>query len=192
MRAIEIIHDEHRSLAAVLHGMLFLIREIRLRHSPAPFDVLGAMIHYIDAFPERFHHPKEDAYLFKRLVERLPSTAADVERVSSEHRRGAEMIRTLEHALFAYQHGGNAEFPKFAEAAAAYAAFHWEHMRFEEDVLIPMARTHLQPQDWEAIDNAFLGHTDPLFGTKAKDDYDALFRRIVTLAPPPIGVGPAR
>jgi hemerythrin-like domain-containing protein len=192
MRAIEIIHDEHRSMAAVLHGMLFLIREIRLRNTPAPFDVLGAMIHYIDAFPERFHHPKEDAYLFKRLVERLPGTAADVERVASEHRRGAEMIRTLEHALFAYQHGGNAEFSKFAEAAAAYAAFHWEHMRFEEDVLIPMARTHLKPEDWDAIDSAFLGHADPLFGTKAKDDYDALFRRIVTLAPPPIGVGPPR
>src|SRR5436190_13958899 len=108
--------------------MLYLVRDIRYGGAEPNFELLGAMIHYIDAFPERFHHPKEDAYLFKRLVERLPSAVSDVERVSSEHRRGAEMIRTLEHALVAYQHGGKAGFPGFAAAAAAYASFHWDHM----------------------------------------------------------------
>ena len=35
------------------------------------------------------------------------------------------------------------------------------------------------------------GHSDPLFGAQVSAEYDALFRRIVTLAPAPIGVGPA-
>ena len=191
MRAIDIIHDEHRSLAAVLHGMLFLVREIRLDDAVPDFNLLGAMIYYIDAFPERFHHPKEDAYLFKRLLQRSPDAAVDVERVSSEHRRGAYLIRTLEQTLTRYQQGGLSQFAAFAEAVTAYAAFHWDHMRFEEDVLIPKTRLHLTAKDWEEIDAAFLGHTDPLFGAKAGAEYEDLFRRIARLAPPPIGVGPA-
>jgi hemerythrin-like domain-containing protein len=64
VQAIDILYSERRSLAAVLHGMLYLVREIRLRGTAPRFDVLRAMVRYIDAFPERFHHPKEDAYLF--------------------------------------------------------------------------------------------------------------------------------
>ena len=190
MRAIDIIHGDHRSIAAVLHGMLFLVREIRLRRRAPDFDVFGAMIYYIDAFPERFHHPKEER-LFQRLVERFAAGARDVERLSSEHRRGAEMIRTLEQALIRYENGGDTEFATFADAVAAYASFHWHHMRYEEDVLMPRARTHLTASDWEEIDAMFAGNGDPLLGYAARAEYDKLFRRIVNLAPPPIGVGPA-
>jgi len=192
MDAIRIIHDEHRSLAAVLHGMLYLVRYTRLRASAPRFDVLGAMVYYIDAFPERFHHPKEDAYLFKFLRMRNPEAGPLVTRLESEHRAGAEKIRLLEQALERYEHGGAHEFPAFAEAVQSYAAFHWDHMRTEDDKLLPLARLHLTTADWAEIDSAFLGHTDPLFGPAAGNEYDALFRRIVNLAPPPIGVGPTR
>ena len=65
-------------------------------------------------------------------------------------------------------------------------------MRCEEKELLPLAQEHLTAGDWEAIDEAFTGHTDPLFGEIATEDHRALFRRIVNLAPPPIGVGPVR
>ena len=191
MKAIDIIHDEHRSLAAVLHGMLYLVRDIRLRGTEPKFDVLGAMVYYIDAFPERFHHPKEDAYLFRLLKLRYRDAAPLIDQLEAEHRAGAEKIRTLEQALARYQQGGAAEFPAFAEAVQAYAAFHWDHMRTEEDKLIPLARKHLTAEDWKEIDAAFTGHSDPLFGAKAEAEYHNLFRKIVNLAPPPIGVGPA-
>lgn len=60
MEAIRIIRDEHRSLAAVLHGMLYLVHEIRDRGARPNFGLFGAMVFYVDAFPERFHHPKEE------------------------------------------------------------------------------------------------------------------------------------
>lgn len=192
MQAIRIIHDEHRSLAAVLHGMLYLVREIRLRGMSPPFDVLGAMVYYIDAFPERFHHPKEDAYLFRFLALRHPDAARLIDRLQTEHRAGAEKIRTLEQALHRYREGGRSQFAGFAEAVQGYAAFHWDHMRTEEDALLPLARIHLTADDWNEIDEAFLGHSDPLIGAKAGAEYEALFQRIACLAPSPIGLGPER
>jgi hemerythrin-like domain-containing protein len=192
MQAIDILFAEHRSLAAVLHGMLYLVRDIRLLGTAPTFDVLRAMVYYVDAFPERFHQPKEDAYLFRLLALRCARAAPLIDRLRAEHRAGAEKISALDKALERYKHGGAEQFSAFAEAVQAYAAFHWDHMRTEEDTLIPLARKYLTTQDWEEIDAAFTGHSDPLFGATAQDAYEVLFRRIVNLAPRPIGVAPAQ
>ena len=192
MQAIGVLFAEHRSLAAVLRGMLYLVRDIGLRGTAPTFDVLGAMVYYIDAFPERFHQPKEDAYLFRLLAQRSADASALIDRLQAEHRVGAEKIRALDHALARYRHGGPAEFAAFAQTVQAYASFHWDHMRTEEDRLVPLARRHLTAQDWNEIDAAFAGHSDPLFGASIQDGYERMFRTIVNLAPPPVGVGPAR
>jgi hemerythrin-like domain-containing protein len=190
MQAIRIIKDEHRALSAVLHGMLYLVHEIRDHDAKPDFKLFGAMVYYIDAFPERFHHPKEDAYLFRVLRSRHPPAKDLLDRLEKEHWTGAHKIRDLEQALARYENGGPAEFPGFAAAVESYAAFHWAHMRAEEDEVFPLAEKHLAPEDWEAIDEAFLGNTDPMLGTDAGAQYAALFTKIVNLAPPPIGVGP--
>jgi hemerythrin-like domain-containing protein len=192
MHAIRIIEDEHRSLAAVLHGLLFLIREIRLRGVTPDFQLLGAMLYYINAFPERFHHPKEDAYLFRCLRERDPGSIALLDRLEAEHQEGARRIHDLQEALARYQQEGQREFAGFAQGVADFASFHWEHMRSEEGEVLPRARKHLTPADWAEIDAAFADNDDPLLGASARETYKQLFRRIVNLAPPPLGVGPAR
>jgi len=192
MQSIRIIHDEHRAIAAVLHGMLYLVHEIRDRGAKPGFAVFGAMIYYLDAFPERFHHPKEDAYLFRVLRIRCPDAVPLLDRLEGEHWTGAHKIRMLEQALARYHNGGAAEFPKFVAAVEDFAAFHWSHMRAEEEEVLPLAQKHFSAADWEAIDAAFLGHADPMLGAEAGAEYEALFSRIVNLAPPPIGVGPER
>jgi hemerythrin-like domain-containing protein len=192
VQAIRIIEDEHRSLAAVIHGMLYLVHDTRDRGASPDFKTLGAMIYYIDAFPERYHHPKEDRYLFKFLRQRCPDAASVLNTLEGEHRVGAEKIRSLEQALHRYQEGGQREFAAFLAAVESYAEFHWAHMRREEKEVLPLAKKHLTDEDWKTIDEAFAGHTDPLFNREAEDDKRKLFSRIVHIAPPPIGVGPSR
>jgi hypothetical protein len=65
-------------------------------------------------------------------------------------------------------------------------------MRAEEQQVLPLARKFLSAGDWKEIDAAFLGHSDPMLGAEEGAKYDALFARIVNLAPPPIGVGAVR
>jgi hemerythrin-like domain-containing protein len=172
--------------------MVYLVREMRDRGVRPDFALLGAMIYYIDTFPERLHHPKEDRYLFRLLRMRCAAAAKLLDRLEEEHRTGAGKIRALEQSLARFQQGGIKEFAAFADAVDAYADFHWEHMRSEENEVLPLAEKHLTVGDWEAIDAAFTDHRDPLFGSAAGQAYEELFRRIVNLAPPPIGVGPVR
>lgn len=190
MKAIEIIRDEHRSLAAVLHGLVYLVRQTRERGAPPNFDALSAMLYYIDAFPERFHHPKEDRYLFPLLHARVPQCAPLLEALRTEHHSGEARIRALIQALTRYREGGTSEFAAFAEAVDAYAAFEHDHMRREEREVLPLAERHLTAGDWVAVDAAFSGHTDPLLGVTPRMRWDRLLSRIVSISPPPIGVGP--
>ena len=191
IQALRIIEDEHRSLAAVLHGLLHMVREIRDHGAKPSFETFGAMVYYIDTVPERFHHPKEDRYLFRLLRKRHPQASVLLDQLEEQHRIGAHKIRTLEQTLSRYQSGGDDEFAHFAAAVDDYADFHWKHMSDEENEVLPLARKYLTPEDWSVIDAAFLGHADPLVGLEAGAEYRELFTRIVNLAPPPIGLGPA-
>src|SRR5262245_15751200 len=139
MEAIRIIQDEQRALAAVLHGMRYLVNEIRERGAPPMFDVLGAMISYIHAFPQRVPHPRDSEYLFRFLRLRCKEAVPILDLLEDEHRVGAHHIRTLEQALARYQHGGAPEFPPFAAAVDAYVDFQHDHMRREETHILPMA-----------------------------------------------------
>jgi hemerythrin-like domain-containing protein len=66
-----------------------------------------------------------------------------------------------------------------------------QHMQLEEKTVIPLAKKYLTTEDWIAIAEAFGEHGDPRFGAKPEHEFRDLFTRIVNLAPPPIGVGPA-
>ena len=68
----------------------------------------------------------------------------------------------------------------------------WQHMNLEEKVVVPLAKKYLTAEDWLAIAEAFGEHGDPRFGPKPEHEFRDLFSRIVNLAPPPIGVGPAK
>jgi nucleotide-binding universal stress UspA family protein len=69
-RAIGIIRDEHRSLAAVLHAWAHLIAKARSDGTRPDRALMGAIVRYIQEFPVALHHPKEDDHLFRKLRER--------------------------------------------------------------------------------------------------------------------------
>jgi hemerythrin-like domain-containing protein len=188
MKSLQKIHDEHRSLSAVLHGLKQLARDVELATSRPDFRALRAMVRYIDEFPEKLHHPKEDKYLFARVLERAPEAGALVMRLKREHEDGARLIRELERALVFVEEGWPKGAPEFRAAVDGYARMHWEHMRAEEKELMPLAERRLTSADWAWIDEAFAANRDPVSGVKEKD-LEALFSRIVSLAPAPIGLG---
>lgn len=188
--ALAILHDEHRSFAAIVHGLKYLLRETREKGSPPDFKLLWAMIYYIDAFPEKLHHPKEDTYLFARLRSRTHEADAVLDNLERQHLEGARQVRELEHALGYYEAGKPNGFEVFAAAVEKFAEETWQHINMEEKLVIPLAKQYLTPEDWVDIAQAFGDNGDPRFTAELDQEFRALFSKIVNLAPPPIGVGP--
>jgi hemerythrin-like domain-containing protein len=186
--AIGILKSEHRSISAVLQGLKELARMAQDASVRPRFQVLRSMLRYIDEYPEKLHHPKEDEHLFARLLARAPQSRRLVEELHAEHGEGARLIRELERALLFLEEGWPAGAREFQAAVDKYAEFHWSHMRKEERELLPLAERHLTDGDWIAIDRAFAANRDPVAGLQ-EHEFEQLFSRIASLAPAPVGLG---
>ncbi len=190
--ALDVIHDEHQALAAMLRSLSLLLAQARREGQPPNFEVLRAMLFYVDEFPEKLHHPKESELLFPRVRERCPQLAATLDHLERDHAQGEQAIRALEHALLAYEVMGEPRRGDFEQAVERYIRFYLEHMALEEQQILPAARQHLSPADWVELDTAFATNRDPLAGHPTPPDFQPLFSKILNMAPAPIGLGPVR
>ncbi len=188
MKAIDIIHAEHRALGAILQAFRFILDGIRDHKLKPDFELIGAMIEYITAVPDTLHHPKEDDYLFVKMRERIPAAAALIDKLQADHAQGIRRTHALRDALSRYQTAGDASFAEFESVARRYIDASWNHMTTEERELLPLARQGLAPEDWASIDAAFKANQDPWSGPTG--EFQSLFSRIVTMVPAPYGVGP--
>jgi branched-chain amino acid transport system ATP-binding protein len=186
--SIRILKSEHRSIAALLSGLRHLANMAQDARIKPEWPVFHAMVRYIDEYPERLHHPKEDEHLFARLANRAPEARKLVERLKAEHVEGAKLIRELERRLGFFEASWPEGGDEFLRAVNAYADFHWKHMRAEEIELLPLAEKHLTPDDWRAIDRAFSANEDPIAQIEERD-FQKLYSRIANLAPSPVGLG---
>ena len=149
--ALKIIREEHAALSAMLRSLALMIERGPGEQAERFFDVLRAMLFYIDEFPERMHHPKESDLLFPRLVRVAPELLGVVSRLEAEHAIGQDRVRGLQHLLLAWELLGESRRPEFTEAAQAYLAFYLSHMQTEELELLPLAESLLDDQDWTAL-----------------------------------------
>jgi hemerythrin-like domain-containing protein len=188
--AICIIRDEHRALASMLRSLLMLVANGPEDQPHRFFDVLRAMLFYIDEFPERLHHPKESKLLFPKLARAQPALAQVIGKLESDHVHGEQRVRGLQHLLLAWELMGEPRRAPFIAAAQEYVRFYLEHMRIEESQLLPAAERCFSDADWAELDTAFATDRDPLAVGTHDTGLDRLFTRIVMSTPAPIGVGP--
>jgi len=187
--ADRIITDQHASIAAVLRSLLMVVERGPGDEAERFFDVLRAMLFYIDEFPERLHHPKESDLLFPKIARAAPELMPVIEQLEGDHLRGEAEVRSLQHLLLAWELLGESRREAFVQAAQQYVKFYLDHMRTEETQLLPAARRLLTAAQWAELDAAFRADPDPLAPGSREPAFDRLFTRIVLTAPAPIGAG---
>ena len=189
-RTLDIIRDEHSSLAAMLQSMRMMVERGPGDDPHNFFDVMRAMLFYIDEFPERRHHPKESQLLFPRVAKAAPEVGLAIARLDRDHEYTERAVRDVQHLLLAWELLGESRRQQFTTEFTRYVNLYLEHMRLEEAEVLPAAERALTAADWDALDAEFEKNCDPLTGKYQPDPvYEALFSRIVRQAPAPIGLG---
>jgi len=186
--ALRVMRDEHQALSAMLRSMSMLLAKSRRDGQLPNFDVLRSMMFYVDEFPEKLHHSKEDGLLFPLLRKRVPELGTVLDRLGRDHERGEAALRNLEHMLLAFEVMGESRRDAFEKALETYSRNYLEHMALEEQQVLPAAQKHFSPEDWTALDAAFAANRDPLTGHDPEDAFRPLFSKIVNNAPAPIGL----
>jgi hemerythrin-like domain-containing protein len=187
--ALEHIRREHRSLARVIESVETITAEIIAGETAPDFVLLCALLYYVDAVPERLHHPKEDRFLFAALRRLDPESAPLVDRLQRDHARSPLLVAELERALVHWQGGAADGADRFALALGTFCEFHWNHMRTEETEVLPRATRCLREQDWTEMAEAFGDNLDPLFGSQRRHEFERLYHRIANLAPRKLRLG---
>jgi hemerythrin-like domain-containing protein len=188
--SIRIILDEHSALRAMLRSLIMMLDRGPMADKDQFFDVVRAMLFYIDEFPERLHHPKESLLLFPKVAQLAPQTQDTLRQLEKDHVQGEAKVRELQHLLLAWELLGESRRAVFEQAARSYSGFYLQHIHQEETLILPAAQKVLTDSDWQMLDEAFAGNADPLTQVSLRDPrFDLLFSRIVMQAPTPIGLG---
>jgi hemerythrin-like domain-containing protein len=164
-RAIAIIRDEHRALAALLHAWMLALSSAH-RGGDADVEWMRALVRHLQTFAAQLHHPKEQAHLFARLRERTESCHAELDELERQHERDDVLLDALVQRVEALAQAEplaqDVALRALHDDVAQYARFQWEHMGREEGVILPAAQRHLTADDWAAIDAAFAAQRESI------------------------------
>jgi nucleotide-binding universal stress UspA family protein/hemerythrin-like domain-containing protein len=179
VKALMRFTSEHQSLAAVLHGLVFVVSEA-LGGTAPDFKVLRAIIAYIGEYPEKRHHPIEENFLFQAIRKRTHECDALIQELLAQHGLEHDEFRKLADEFAAFEADPKARLDSFAAVALRFYQYAMTHMAREDDVLLPAAIKYLEKEDWEAIEVAFAADQDPRYEFDWASGVRPLFKRILS------------
>jgi hemerythrin-like domain-containing protein len=161
--AVQRICGQHRNVARVLRAQQGHLQAIQGHACRPDFLLIAAAIRYIDMFAHGIHHPSEETYLIPAM--RQNGAPADVlDNVIGAHSVGAKQFATLQGVFEQWRDKPEMRNPPFLQLVPDYIAFEFDHISYEETIVLPCAVDTLPAADWERIAEAFRSHDDPLFG----------------------------
>lgn len=178
LNAVEVIHNEHVDLDKVLGAIETAVNKLSNQGKKPSLDLLTSAIYYIRIFPDKLHHPKEEAYLFKALKTKKPECGATLDELKKQHAEGSILIQVFDEALRSFDASFPEGLPELKKAAHDYVQFQRAHIGMEEREILPLARKTLDESDWNEVNHAFSSNFDPLFGENIEAGFHALFQHI--------------
>ena len=174
-KLIEILREDHRNIETLL---LVLERELNIfdRAEQPHYEVAQAIIDYFRDYPDRCHHPKEDA-VFAKLMTRDPAATASVGDLEAEHLKGAKRLRLVARAVESVLSEQEVLRQTVDDIVRDFIEKERRHMEMEERVLFPAAAEALRPEDWAEIDTRL--RNDLSLDGANQEQFDALRRRIL-------------
>jgi nucleotide-binding universal stress UspA family protein/hemerythrin-like domain-containing protein len=174
-RALGTIGDEHRSIAVVVSAMRDVASDAAATWSAdAELASVAAMVSYMRDFPEKVHHPKEEAHLHRLMRARDPSCESLLAEVEAQHVEERRLVEQIGACL----EGGALRRQELRNAVLRFAEHVFTHLRFEESQVLPRARQCLGDDDWREIAQAFAGNDDGRLGDLSSQDLRRVFARI--------------
>lgn len=149
------IRNKHAALSFLLQSVFLKVARGSADQSKRFFDVMRAMLFYIDEVPDRLHYPKASDLLFSRRVRAAVERMPVIERLEADHMRGEGRVADFQHPLLAWELIGDARRPESAAAAKNHVAFYCEHIRVKETQLLPVAKRVITDNDWAVFHAAF-------------------------------------
>lgn len=176
-RPFHILKHEHRIIERVLRGLDGVCTRIE-GGVQVPAPSLLEIVGFITTFADRYHHRKEEAYLFPALERRgITRDGGPLGVMEYEHQVERELTEDLEQAIELYKEGNGEAAQRFVEAARAYLGLLVGHIEKEDSVLYRIGDEVLEDEDKAALAASFK-QADAVLGDRTLQDYERLASEI--------------
>src|SRR5262245_46040258 len=173
-RPTHILRHEHRVIERALRALDGMCLHLKSGGSVPP-EALCQILDFIQNFADRFHHAREETYLFPALGQNgFQKESGAVGYLTGEHETERMLTAELELAIGEYLHGDSAAVDRFVEAANLYRNHMVGHMREEDAILFRLAE--------EVLDEAVKASLTQSFAQEAAQSSDGMVARYERLA----------
>ena len=170
-------HLRMSQLLAILEKELNLFDE-----SEVPdYEVINEIIEYFADFPDRCHHPKEDA-IYRRLKEVNPALTDKVGDLEAEHLELAEKLQLIATVVRNVIDGGEVSRSRVHEVISDFIVSQRRHLATEERTFFRLAKQALTETDWTDVQSTLSREMDPLVESSTMEKFENLRHRIVDWA----------
>jgi len=169
---LQVLKEDHRNLAILLDMLESEIRRLQ-QDKRADFEILEAILGYLQRYGDQCHHPKENL-IYARLRKRDGAEAKGSSMIQNEHKTLAqntdEILKDLRDILC----GTTTPRPGLGVQLAEYLAAYRAHMAAEDTHFFPTAENTLSLQDWKDIESDAEALTDAEFARNTQERFLAL------------------
>ncbi|UYO61236.1 hemerythrin domain-containing protein [Acetobacterium wieringae] len=147
MNSITLMVDEHTHIIRMLAVVRKASTQV-MQGQPINYDDFDKMIDFIANYADVHHHGKEEAFLFKAMVDHLGKMGSNLisHGMLVEHDWGRLFIAELKAALIRVQAGDDDSRLDVIANAVGYANHLTRHIVKEDTVVYPFAEKQLAPE----------------------------------------------
>ncbi len=166
------LYADHYNFLRLLH---FLESEIAcyeadLERHPR-LDVILDIFDYIQTYPERWHHPFEDAIFELLLIKQVPS-ADQIWGLKSEHKKLEQLTQQASELFSSVANDVVVPVEELVDVTREFIRRQQEHINIENRIAYPLIEQYLTEKDWDAVGKKVRAKIDPLFTLAAAQSDD--------------------
>ncbi len=170
------LHQDHLNLAKVLRLLEGNLADVRVGEH-IDLNALGEIVDYVEIYPDRFHHPRENV-IFSAYMERRGSRYDLFERLMAEHTRLASKTLDIREHIQEWSHDSPVPRERIVTIIADYLRLQWNHLNLEEESAFRVLDLELTADDWERIEASAPTVADPLFGNSPGQRFAGIFDQL--------------
>lgn len=149
-RPTHIFRHEHRVIEQVLRALEGMCLKLRTGDS-VPVESLTQVLDFVLNFADRFHHAREEEYLFPALEQTDLAEGSAIAFLREEHQLERELLAELALAIQEYRFAGADAVPHLADVADQFSKHLIGHMQNEDSLLFRLTEEMLEEDEKIAL-----------------------------------------
>lgn len=173
MHPLRTLKHDHRVIERALRALEGVCVRLQWGQQVPP-EVLSQLVDFISEFADRYHHGKEETYLFPVLQRhRITRDGGALAVIEHEHRIESELTAEMHRAIDGYIDVDPEASQLFVEAARRYTEHLLGHIDKEDAILLRLADEILDEEDKTSLMEGF-GKAEAELGVGAYEKFERI------------------